>query len=70
MIAKIQQTEDRRRSPRMRRAHRLVASTLLKKTKAAFTGDGPPVAAWRAWLFAAWVATATAAYAAYMVGLL
>lgn len=69
MIAPIQRTKDPPGSPEMRRAHRLVASTLLKKQRYP-ADDAPPVPAWRAWLFTAWVVTATAAYLAYMVGLL
>ena len=69
MIAPIQSTEKPPRSTRMRRAHRLVVSTLLTG-KTSRTDGAPDVVAWRAWLFAAWVAAVTAAYAAYMSGLL
>ena len=66
MIAPIQQT-DPPQSPAMRRAHGMVASTLLKKQRHA--ADATPVPAWRAWLFVAWVVAVTAVYAAYMIGL-
>ena len=69
MIAPIQQTDDPPRSHGMLRAHRLVASTLLKEPRYP-ADDAPPVPAWRAWLFTAWVVVATAVYAAYMIGLL
>ncbi len=68
MIAPIQQTDERPRSARLRRAHRLVVSTLLGK-RASHTDEAPRVAVWRAWLFATWVVTVTAAYAAYLSGL-
>lgn len=67
MIARFQQTDDRRRPPALRRAHRLVAKTFLKPE---LSETSRPVPAWQAWLFAAWVVTATAAWFAYMAGLL
>jgi len=69
MIAPIQQTEDPPRQPGMRRVHHLVAATFLKRQQRP-SDNAPPVPAWKAWLFAAWVIVATAAYSAYMIGIL
>ncbi|MHC4402754.1 MAG: hypothetical protein ACYTG0_24080 [Planctomycetota bacterium] len=53
----------------LRRARRLVVSTLLKR-RPAWGGDGPPVSAGRAWLFAGWVAIVATVYFAAMLGFL
>jgi hypothetical protein len=64
MVAPIQHKDKPAPSSAMRRAHRLVASTLLSQAPAA---DGAPrVAAWKAWLFAAWVVVIAAAYVAHV----
>ena len=53
---------------RLRRAHRLVASTLLPERR-----SSPPaasgVSAWQAWMVAAWVVVVAACYFASMLGL-
>ena len=68
MIAPIRQTEPRPRLRGLRRAHRLVAATLLKKRR--HPADGASrVPAWRAWLFTLWVVVVTVAYSAYLIGL-
>lgn len=52
---------------RLREARRVVAAALLGGPSDA--ADRPkPVAAWKAWLFAAWVVIATGAYLAAMLG--
>ena len=69
MIAPIQQPEACCRSAEMRRAHRLVASSLL--TERSYPADGvPPVRRWKAWLFTGWVVVVTGVYFAYMIGVL
>jgi len=68
MIAPLRQTKPVRRSPALRRAHRLLASTLL--TKSARTADDAPlIPRWQAWLFTLWVAAACAIYFAHMLRL-
>lgn len=68
MIAPISRSEQPALSVAMRHARRLVACTLLSEPSRP-PEDAPPVAAWRAWVFAAWVALVTAVYAASMAGL-
>jgi hypothetical protein len=64
MIAPIREDEDLETRESLSAAHRLVAATLLD--------DSPrradPVPHWQAWLFVAWIAVVTLAYAAHMVG--
>ncbi len=69
MVAPIPRTDDPSRSRRHRHAHHWVAGTLLRP-RAGRAMSGPPVAAWKAWLFAGWVIAATSVYAATMTGLL
>ena len=71
MIAPLDQmeaksTELRRR---LRQARRLVAATFFRHD-ANPTDNAPPVPAWRAWAFAAWVAIVTIVYFATMLGFL
>ena len=68
MIARIRQTEPESRPRGLRRAHRLVAATMLKKPRHAADGSSR-VPAWRAWLFTFWVLVVTVAYSAYLIGL-
>ncbi len=65
MIAPIKETDEPRTSQGLQRAHRLVAATFLKKGPAA--RNAPPVPAWQAWLFTAWVATVLVAFAGHML---
>jgi hypothetical protein len=51
---------------RLRRAHRLVASTLLPEQQPSPPPPGVP--AWQAWMVAAWVVAAAACYFASMLG--
>jgi hypothetical protein len=51
----------------LRRARRLVLAVLLKYAPER-AEEGPPVSAWRAWLFAGWVAAVTGIYFAVMLG--
>ncbi|MHC4179242.1 MAG: hypothetical protein ACYSWU_17150 [Planctomycetota bacterium] len=69
MIAPIQSPEASAPSPGIRRARHLVASTLLRP-RSRPPDSGPSVPAWRAWLFTIWVVVISAAYFAYMAGLL
>jgi hypothetical protein len=57
-------TESRRR---LRRAHRLVASTLLPEQPSSPSVPGVP--AWQAWLVAGWVMVVAVCYFASMLGL-
>jgi hypothetical protein len=52
---------------RLRRAHRLVASTLLPPQPPSPSVPGVP--AWQAWLVAGWVVVVTICYFASMLGL-
>jgi len=63
MIAFYQRTENENAAstPRMRRAHRMVASRFLTQD-AEPHGSPPLVAAWRSWLFAAWVVVVASTY--------
>jgi len=65
MIAHIRETPRQPRSRVMRRAHRLVATTLLKKRLHPADGAAP-VPAWRSWLFTLWVVVVTGVYMVYM----
>jgi hypothetical protein len=65
MIAPIQQTEPPRSSSELRRARHLVAATLLEQ-QPELADDAPPVRAWKAWLFVAWVTVTTVVYFAHM----
>jgi hypothetical protein len=69
MIAPIRQNDDPPRLAGMRRAHRIVASRLLRNQDRP-TDVGPPVPAWQAWLLSGWVVLAVLIYAACMIGLL
>jgi hypothetical protein len=50
---------------RLRRAHQLVASTLLPEPPP----PAPSVPAWQAWMVAGWVVVAAVCYFASMLGL-
>jgi len=69
MIAPLGRTDSERakRRRRLHGAHRLVASVLLAHASEP-TENAPPVAAWRAWLFAGWVLLVTGVYSAAMLG--
>lgn len=68
MIAPIRQPETAKMSPTVRRARRIVGSLLSDGSDS--TAENPPLSAWKAWLFAAWVAVVICAYFAFMAGLL
>ena len=56
------------RFDRLRRARRIVALTFFARDRQ--SGETtPPIAAWRAWLFAGWVVLVSGAYFARMLGL-
>ena len=55
MIAPIRLPEAPVRSPAMHRAHRMLATALLRP---AARDDAPPVTAWKAWLFTGWLLAA------------
>jgi len=55
MIAFIQPPVKTTRPPALRQVHRLLATTLLP-TRFDPLSDAPPVAGWKAWLFAGWLA--------------
>jgi hypothetical protein len=69
MIAPLDQvdaeTAETRR--RLRLARRLVASTFFQHRPEP-REDAPPIPAWRAWGFTAWVVIVTAVYIATMLG--
>jgi hypothetical protein len=67
MIAPASQTDGRPPSRGLRYARRLVASTLLRRRLPGW-GNSAKIAAWKAWLFTAWVVVVTAVYGAYMLG--
>ncbi len=71
MIAFYQQTENENAvsTPRMRRAHHMVASRFLTPD-AQQHGSPSPAAAWRSWLFAAWVVVVISTYFLYLFGVL
>jgi hypothetical protein len=54
-----QRTSGRSRNDRLETARRIVAATLLPR---ADQDRGPQVAAWRAWLFAGWMAITAIIY--------
>jgi len=60
--------ETTRTRRRLRLARRLVASAFFPYD-ADPTGNAPPIPAWRAWLFTAWVVIVTGLYFATMLGL-
>ncbi|HUT13308.1 MAG TPA: hypothetical protein VMY42_22665 [Thermoguttaceae bacterium] len=68
MIAPIRETQRVRRTPTLRRAHRLLVSTLLPKSSHA-ADKAPPIPRWQAWLFTLWVAAVSATYLAHMLRL-
>ncbi len=68
MIAPIREAKDPPAAPGLRRARRLVASSLLKR-RSYPADEGPAVGPWQAWLFTAWVVATTLAYAVAMAGL-
>lgn len=69
MIAPLSQAGPKtaRRRRRLRRAHRLVASTFFERPLER-TRDVPPIPAWKAWAFAGWVVIVTTIYLATMLG--
>ena len=71
MIAFYQLTENENAvsTPRMRRAHRMVATRFLTQD-AEPHGNPPPVAAWRSWLFVAWVVVVASTYFLHLFGVL
>ena len=69
MIAPIEGPKASAPSPGIRRAHSLVASTLLKQRPLP-RDRTPPVPAWRAWLFTTWAVVVAAVYFMYMARLL
>jgi hypothetical protein len=52
----------------LREAHRWVASTFLPDCSSS-NDRGPPVAPWKAWLFAAWGVVVTVVYFMELLGL-
>ena len=65
MIAPYRKTKNP--SSSMRRARRMVASTMLSD-EAESRKSRARVPGWKAWLFAAWAVVVTVAYFAYMSG--
>jgi hypothetical protein len=69
MIAPLRKPSERRsrriRHDQLEIARRLVAATLLCGPDA---DRGPRIAAWKAWLFAAWMVFAALAYGLSMIG--
>ena len=65
MIAFYRQTDESTSTMAVRRARRLAASSLLSQESPPARST-PPVAAWKAWLFAAWVVVVTGVYFAHM----
>jgi hypothetical protein len=67
MIAPLRppETTAGRVSRRLHQARDFVASTLLRKPSA---DVGPPIAAWKAWIFVAWLVIVTATFAVSMLG--
>ena len=71
MIAPLDQMDPKRAElrRRLRRARRLVAARFFHHD-ADPSDNAPPVPAWQAWVFAAWVVIVTAVYFATMLGFL
>ncbi len=71
MIAFYQQTKNENTvsTPRMHRAHRMVASRFLTQGTEQH-GSPPPVAAWQSWLFSAWVVVVISTYFLHLFGVL
>ena len=71
MIAPLEQVdaETAETHRRLRLARRLVASTFFRHRPEPIE-NAPPISAWRAWGFAAWVVIVTGVYFATMLGLL
>ena len=71
MIAPLDQmdpkTAELRR--RLRKARRLIAARFLRHD-ADPTDEAPPISAWQAWAFVAWILIVTAVYFATMLGFL
>ncbi len=69
MIAPLDQASPKaaRRRGRLRRARRLVASTLFEP-HVDLGRDIPPIAVWRAWAFTGWLLIVTGIYLATMLG--
>ncbi len=70
MIAPLREpsgrTSTRRRNDQLKVARRIVAATFLRGPD---EDRGPRIAAWKAWLFAAWMVFAAVAYGLSMLGL-
>ncbi|MBU4270806.1 MAG: hypothetical protein KKE86_04200 [Planctomycetes bacterium] len=62
MIAFIRPPEESPRRSPLRRVHGLLGAALLPPRTAPPAGDAPPIAGWKAWLFAGWL-LAVAAWA-------
>jgi len=62
--ARPPETTTRRASRRLHQARDFVAAALLKQPS---VESGPPIAAWKAWAFVAWLSIVTAAFAASMM---
>ena len=69
MIAPLGRTDTETAAVRRRlqRAHQLIACTFLKHGLEP-AEHAPPISAWRAWLFTAWVVIVTGVYFATMLG--
>ena len=66
MIAPVRlpETTARRASRRLRLARHFVAATLLRHSAEA---AGPPIAAWKAWLFVGWFVLVTVVFGLAMM---
>jgi hypothetical protein len=69
MVAPAYRTRRPAPSPAMRRAHQVVAKTLLRKRAASPppVEKASPVTPWKAWLLTLWIAVLAAAGAALVV---
>lgn len=69
MIAPIRQTDPETNQVRrqLQKARQAVASTLLRTCRTR-TAPAPPIPAWQAWLFTAWMLLVMGAYFASMFG--
>ena len=65
MIAPLPTKPERNAPRRLASARAMVAAIFLPSSEA----PAPPIAAWKAWLFIAWVGVTLAAYALSMLGL-